>query len=188
MLPWMSSLRSRLAPRLIGQSPIAPLQGTLHGTCILGKVLTGLYIAFSTTGLRSFSRNRFEPELDRLGPVPNGSVLVQSGPPSQTVVWSSVLEIHERTGLDRTVATLEGRRNEQSECEQRSTECKYPLLSINRMIECCSDTKAERQKLKLGCAERTSGGSRSRGGASVTKSRVTDGASRSKWQATSALG
>ena len=70
----------------------------------------------------------------------------------------------------------EGRRNEQSECEQRSTECKYHLLSINRMIECCSDTKAERQKPKLGCAERTSGGFRSRGGASVTKSRVTDGA------------
>ena len=82
----------------------------------------------------------------------------------------------------------EGRRNEQSECEQRSTECEYYLLSINRMIECCSDTKAERQKPKLGCAERTSGGFRSRGGASVTKSRVTDGASRSKWQATSALG
>ena len=79
---------------------------TLHGNCILGKVVaTDLYIAF-TTGLRSFSPNRFEPGLDRLGPVPNGSVLVQSGPPSQRVVRSSVLEIHERTGLDRTVATL----------------------------------------------------------------------------------
>ena len=37
----------------------------------------------------------------------------------------------------------EGRRNEQSECEQRSTEGEYYSLCINRMIECCSDTKAE---------------------------------------------